>query len=81
MSKDLYAELRAVLHAGAQGDPAERLCVYLAEHYGGQRVYIPQRTHDPQAIASSWTGRDAAALARRMGVSTRTVYRAIKRRA
>lgn len=68
---------------GMQADVAEEVARIasdvLRENYGGGSVYIAARCIDNERITSEYNGKNIADLARRHGVSSRTIRRIIAR--
>jgi Mor family transcriptional regulator len=84
MSNDIikrFIELLAEAQPSFSESIAEGIEHQLRHEYAGERVYIPKRDIQSRAlIAVRFTGNNTEELARKMRVSRRTVYRAVKKK-
>ncbi len=75
-----FIELLLEIQPGMEADLAMQLEKQLRTEFKGERVYVKKSKPDPEEIVKKFDGRNVKEVARDLGISRDTVYRAIRQR-
>ncbi len=75
-----FIEMLLEIQPGMEAELALQLEKQMRAEFKGERVYVKKPKPAPEEIVQRFDGRNAKAVAKDLGISRETVYRAIKRR-